>query len=556
MLKTRVLVLFILILALAGFLRLYKLDSVPPALYSDEVSQGYNAYSVLTTGSDEYGEFLPLSFRSFGDWKPPLPAYLMVPFIYFFGLNTLSIRLPSATLGILSIVIVYLLSKELLRPGESIKEAVIEKISLAIMLFLAVSPWHIFQSRAAMLVMVAFFFLLTSVLCFLKGVRIDKKYWIVSSLSFDLAIYSYYGMRLVVPVMLIFLYVYFRTSIHNGIKHVCMPVFMGLLFLLPLLVAYIHNPNVIFGRVKTVSVFHDQGIALSVMDAITQDGIGLNTKIAEFIHNQPYQDIAGILRRFFEHLDGRFLFILGDQNPPFQIPGMGILYVVDGLLILIGMGILVKHEIKLAGQLIGLVFIFILPAALTYVTPASNRSFNLVFPLLMFGGFGFVRFFQNKHIFWKMGISCVYAISVFTSLNHYYLQLPQLHADWWHYGYKQLYEKMSAYEQKDMVINITGKTSVPYIFYLFYNKIHPDEIQDNIRRNFKQDEFGFEYVDSYRNFNFMRYFNWKEDMDRISRPSLLVVTPEEQVETNNTISNLTSVYTPDNREIFKIFYLK
>jgi len=46
----------LLVVVLGGaFLRLYKIDSNPPALNWDEVSHGYNAFSILRTGADEWG---------------------------------------------------------------------------------------------------------------------------------------------------------------------------------------------------------------------------------------------------------------------------------------------------------------------------------------------------------------------------------------------------------------------------------------------------------------------------------------------------------------------
>jgi hypothetical protein len=59
--------LIVLVLSLGAFLRFCKVSSNPPNLYVDEVANGYNAYSILKTGRDEYGKKFPLSFRSFGD---------------------------------------------------------------------------------------------------------------------------------------------------------------------------------------------------------------------------------------------------------------------------------------------------------------------------------------------------------------------------------------------------------------------------------------------------------------------------------------------------------
>jgi len=53
----------ILIVVLALFIRIYKINEFPPALNWDEVSHGYNAYSILITGKDEWGVKLPVIFE-------------------------------------------------------------------------------------------------------------------------------------------------------------------------------------------------------------------------------------------------------------------------------------------------------------------------------------------------------------------------------------------------------------------------------------------------------------------------------------------------------------
>ena len=79
---------FIIIAVLAFVLRFYKLGYVPLSLSWDEVSLGYNAYSILTTGRDEHGKWYPLvAFEAYGDYKPPLYIYATVPFVALFGLN-------------------------------------------------------------------------------------------------------------------------------------------------------------------------------------------------------------------------------------------------------------------------------------------------------------------------------------------------------------------------------------------------------------------------------------------------------------------------------------
>src|SRR3989344_6012623 len=92
--------LFIIILLAAVFLRFYRLDVIPPHPSLDEVSIGYNAYSILQTGKDEFGYKLPILLRAYDDWRPAHYTYLVIPFVEFFGLNVFAVRLPSVLLSI------------------------------------------------------------------------------------------------------------------------------------------------------------------------------------------------------------------------------------------------------------------------------------------------------------------------------------------------------------------------------------------------------------------------------------------------------------------------
>ncbi len=72
--------LLLAIVILATVLRIWGIGQYPVGLNADEAAIGYNAYSLLQTGKDEYGKSFPLSIRSFDDYKPPLYAYLTVRF--------------------------------------------------------------------------------------------------------------------------------------------------------------------------------------------------------------------------------------------------------------------------------------------------------------------------------------------------------------------------------------------------------------------------------------------------------------------------------------------
>src|SRR5438046_3421794 len=108
-------VFLIAILFIASLLRLWNLGSVPPSPDWDEVALGYNAYSIMQTGRDEYGKFMPIVLQSFDDYKPAIYIYSIIPLIPVFGLDIIAVRLPSAVFGILTVLATYFLVMELFK---------------------------------------------------------------------------------------------------------------------------------------------------------------------------------------------------------------------------------------------------------------------------------------------------------------------------------------------------------------------------------------------------------------------------------------------------------
>ena len=166
----------VLILIVAFFLRFYQLGTNPPSLTWDEAAWGYNAYSLGIDGKDEFGRFLPLDYlESFGDFKPPVYAYLDVIPIRIFGLNEFAVRFPSAFLGVLTVLFTYFLTKRIFWQSERKN-----LYGLTSALILAISPWHIMLSRAAFEANVATFFIVLGVFLFLTAVNSVKSQGVAS----------------------------------------------------------------------------------------------------------------------------------------------------------------------------------------------------------------------------------------------------------------------------------------------------------------------------------------------------------------------------------------
>ena len=133
--------LVVMILILSFCLRVYKLDSSPASINWDEASLGYSAYSIMKTGKDEYGKYLPMSLRSFSDFKPALYAYFDIPFVYFGGLNQTTTRLVSVVAGTVSLLGVWWLL------GIYVHDL---RIRLVCLLLLSMEPWRLHYSRVAL----------------------------------------------------------------------------------------------------------------------------------------------------------------------------------------------------------------------------------------------------------------------------------------------------------------------------------------------------------------------------------------------------------------------
>ena len=107
--KQKIYSLLFLIVLFAAFLRFYHISSVPVSPYWDETAIAYNAYSIATTGKDEYGKSFPLLFQSFDDYKTPGNIYLTAIAVSLFGLNEFSARFTSALAGTMTVFLAFFL---------------------------------------------------------------------------------------------------------------------------------------------------------------------------------------------------------------------------------------------------------------------------------------------------------------------------------------------------------------------------------------------------------------------------------------------------------------
>lgn len=318
------------ILILALTLRLYKVDSIPPSLNWDEVSIGYNAYSILKTGKDEWNQAFPLHFKSYGEYKLPAQIYFSVPGIWFFGLNELGVRITPVIYGTLSVFLIFLLARKIF------KNSVIGLISAFL---LAVSPWHIHLTRASFESSFSVFWVLLGFWLFIKGFN-EKKYLVLSSIPLALSVYTYNSARVFTPVFLFVNWVYYFRKLWEFKKFFIISVLLFFALLLPL------APFVLSGegsaRYKLVSITDDPGLIPRINES--RGNSNFPEPFPKLVHNKFTYVAAYFLQNYLTHFSPDFLFINGAPHKQHHVQGMGQLYLFQAPFLLLGIYMLIRKR--------------------------------------------------------------------------------------------------------------------------------------------------------------------------------------------------------------------
>lgn len=468
----------IAIVALGFLLRVWQLGVVPISPDWDEASLGYNAYSVLNTGRDEYGQFLPVMLKSFGDYKPSLYTYLAIPSVAVFGLDTFAVRLPSVIAGTLSILLTFLLAEALFKN---------KKISLLSSLVFAVSPWSIQFSRVAFEANLGVFINLLAVLLFIKGLK-KPGLLIFSGFFAALSIYSYQSEKLFVPLLIFSLILIFRKEFFaTGKKYLFAFFITGLIVILPMFLAIVMNPSSL-GRIESTVINTNSNLysftaRRLIVDKNNNDYVGL------ILDNRRVVYLRQLAGAYLSHFDPNWLLIAGDQ-PRHHAPSMGLLYLWDLPFLLMGLYFLVfSKEIQLKAKIVVLAWFLIapIPAAFTSDVPHAVRTLNFLPTYQIFTAIGIYFFLiKLKNVrntaFRYSALSIVVLAALFNFgyfLNQYFLQQNYFTSQDWQYGYKEAVSFVN--QNKSNFNQVVISDQVPmdqsYIFFLFYLKYPPAEYQ-------------------------------------------------------------------------------
>ncbi len=533
--KNKLILIFVIFLAF--FLRFYKLGEYP-APNADEAALGYNAYSLLQTGKDEHGNSWPIHFESFGDYKPGLYVYLLLPLVKYFGLNEWTIRIPGALLGVLTVWLVYKLVNILFKRRSYSLFTFHYSLGEISAFMLAISPWHIHFSRGGWEVNVATFFLVLGVYLFLAG--LDKTIFLyLSSLVFSLSLYTYHAARVVAPFLVLGLLIIYRDIIKKNIKKFIIAGIVGLVILLPL-VKDLKKPE-IMSRAAGVGLFADVG-PLNRTNEQRGEHSNYSSFLAKVLHNKIINYGLTFLENYADHFHGEFLFLSGDNIERNKVPETGQMYIFDLVFLIIGITYFLKSKIKnQKSKYVVILWLLVapIPSALTFQSPHALRSQNMVIPLVIISSFGLAAvldLLKNKLINKYFRALCYAILSViifwqFLRYEHmYWVHMAKEYPYSSQYGLKELVGYIEEVKGRYQKIIVTDRYDQPYILFLFYLKYPPNKFQHEHFIS-PRDTYGFSTVTSFANFEFKKII-WDED--RINYPGCLIVGTDQEIpdETN------------------------
>jgi 4-amino-4-deoxy-L-arabinose transferase-like glycosyltransferase len=535
----------ILIVVIAIILRFWQLGNVPPSPNWDEAALGYNAYSIMTTGRDEYGKFLPVILRSFDDYKPGLYAYLIIPFIKLLDLNTVAVRLPSAIFGVLAVIGTYLLVKELFQvrgpaaphphqmssrslralDGGPPLRVTPHLLALLAAFLLAISPWHLQFSRVAFEAQVGLSLNIFSVLFFIKGLK-RGIYLIPSVMLAALSIYVYQGEKVYVPILFMALIIiYWKDLVKVPKAWIAGSVLAGILFSIPMLIALISDPNSLM-RARGVSIFADQTQFLQRNVIKYADSLERGDIIGMIVDNRRLEYAKAVVAGYISHFNLNWLFVTGDIERH-HAPNMALLYLFELPFLLIGIYLLVfgNFSKKTKLTIFAILLIAPIPASVTSGVPHAVRTINFLPTFQIFVALGLIAAvigianikYKIAKIHIKYPIFALFFLFFILNfsyyLNQYFVQQNYYYSEYWQYGWRQAVDYIKPIKDKynKVVVSNDRPLDQSYMFFLYHLKYDPNRYlnEGGTRTG------GFKEEHRFGNFEF-RIIDWdKEEKDNL-----------------------------------------
>lgn len=456
-------------------LRTILFGHIPPGLNQDEAAAGYEAYSLLLTGKDKWGNIWPGYFIAWGAGQNVLYSYLLVPVIHFFGLSIESVRSINLIFGILTIPLLY----------EFTKKTVSRRIAYISTFLLVFSPWHIMLSRWGLESNLLPFFILLGFYTIHRALRSESSFRdkIFCLVPWAIALYAYGTFYFMLFVLFFLIFKYHRILILEKKFQWIISILVFLIISSPIILFVIKN------SVFRSGLFFEQYLPFSVPLLTGTPFRAMNPQTnLEFIFN-GFQD----------------------SNIWNRIPGIPPIYMIFFPFLFVGIRTLFnkwKYQRKIHILLIWLFSCF----PLFFITSLNiNRANSIFIPSLIISMIGFetvLRGVKDKDLrrTFKRAIVSWILISSFLFVTNYFFFYYSAAASAFNDGLEYAFEEAVAQSKKSEKILITNQIRLPYVYILFFDRYSPYEFQKNSKYSLDKDG-------AYNVKSFGRFYFHKEDPD-------------------------------------------
>ncbi len=478
-------ILIVIILAIGVIWRLPYF--APPSLNWDEVSLGYNAYSMAKTGSDEWGIKLPTIFRAFGDYK--LPVY-----VYMTTLWPMSPHVTSILAGSLTMLVSYFLARKLFG----------RQVGLVTLALVTLSPWTVMLSRLALEANLAVLFISLGMLCLVS----KKHLW--SIIFFGISVWTYNSARIFVPLFMFSYWLIYRFKLDKKTL-----IIGGLLFL-PMIYQLLNSTGQ--ARYSKLSLIDDGAIGKINKLQTTQWG-------GRMVYNKATYFAAAFAKNYVSYLSPNFLFTKGGDHYQFSVQNYGLLYLICLPFFYIGL-------IKIFNNKLLILWFLLAPVAgsITRDSPHTLRAITMLPLPMMLTALGVVSILK-KYYLAILPIFILFSINYQLASNSYLLNYS-----WsWQYGYKEVVQIIKQdYDKYDQIV-FSKKYGEPHEFVAFYWPWDPADFAKNKAWDYHDNWYWVNELGK------IKFVNDWEMKSYVYKPKTLIISSSENIPAGTEIKRINSL---------------
>lgn len=562
MMFTRKRLLIGIIVILAIVIRFYRLGEFPVHLNWDEVSHGWNAYSILLTGKDEWGVNFPTIFRAFGDYK--LPAYIYLTSISeaLFGLNEFAVRFVSALAGVGTVVASYFLTRLIIDK----KDRNFEYLPYLVAFLVTIEPWSFFVSRFAAEANLASFFVVSGIALLVNGLQKSSNQVLLGSLLLSISVWTYNSARIFVPLFIVSLLIIYREDVlklwkrKRALLIISIAIFVALVGGM-VVQLFSDAGSSRYGWVQIV----DEGAILRIIEL--RQTTNLPSIVSKILYNRYSYFVSEFIKNYVSYFSPDFLFVKGGTHYQFSIPGRGLLFIVNLPLFYIGLINLVRKGLRNKAWRLILVWLLLAPIAgsITKDAPHVLRSLVIIPIPSIIVGLGAYSILETLK---KYSIGRIALVTYLASLTLCFVTYILVYqgtyardyASSWQYGHKDLITYVqSLYNDYDKII-MTKKYGEPHVFALFFGKWNPEYYRSD-QNLIRYQQSKWFWVDAFGKYVFIN--DWEvpssgsifttesgHKVDCESIRCLLILGPESKV---NGWGHVRSIKGKGNDKVFEVY---